>query len=258
MTTSEDANELIRREFTRQRPTFEQPDSFFARAADSTLAWLQPLSPEMIVLDVACGAAHAAEVAAPFVRQVVGVDLTRALLEVGAGRLRDRHVTNVLLQEGDAASLTFLDESFDLVFCRFAVHHFPHPERQLAEMARVCRRGGRIVVSDMVSPGAALQDRFDELHRMLDPSHAKALGHDELRALIETTVGPVTRADTSRATTPVAVDRLLNPSSDREAVVAALRSELAGGDATGFDPSVGDDGAVHATFRSLVVHATRR
>lgn len=43
----------------------------------------------MTALDVACGAAHAAESVAPFIHQVVGIDLTAELLTVGANRLRD-------------------------------------------------------------------------------------------------------------------------------------------------------------------------
>jgi SAM-dependent methyltransferase len=250
-------NEVIRREFTRQVPIFQPNDSYFARANDATLAWLQPLSPDMVALDVACGAAHASEVAAPHVRQVVGVDLTPALLRVGAERLRDRGVTNVLLQEGDAAQLPFVDASFDLVFCRFAVHHFEDPPKQLAEMARVCRPGGRVVISDMVAPAADERGMFDDLHRRLDPSHARAVPSDELLALTEALVGPVMRADLSTASTPLSLERMVNPSSDRVAVLDALRAELDGGRATGFRPSLDGEGAVQASFTTIVVHATR-
>ena len=103
-----------------------------------------------------------------------------------ADRLREHGITNVLLQEGDAAALPFLDESFDLVFCRFAVHHFTEPRRQLAEMARVCRAGGRVVISDLVAPDAELRRTFDDLHRQLDPSHVRAVPADELVDLTET------------------------------------------------------------------------
>jgi ubiquinone/menaquinone biosynthesis C-methylase UbiE len=256
--TVESQNELVRREFTRQLPNFVQADSFFARAAESTLEWLQPLDRDQLVLDVACGAAHACEVAAPHVRQVVGIDLTPALLGAGAERLRERGTTNVLLQEGDAAAMPVLDESFDLVFCRFAVHHFPDPRRQLGEMARVCRRGGRVAIWDMVAPDAAMRDDFDELHRLLDPSHARALPAEELIELTDSLVGPITRADGARISTPFSVERLMNEGSARAAVLDALQRELDGGGATGFDPTLDEHGHVQGTFRSLVVHATRR
>ena len=118
-------DEITRRSFTEQTALFTGETAVFAQRRDSTLAWMEPLEPHMIVLDVACGAGHVAEAAAPFVRQVVGVDLTPALLALGSERLRESGVTNVLLQEGNAAALPFVDGSFDLVACRTALHHFP-------------------------------------------------------------------------------------------------------------------------------------
>src|SRR3954451_2268017 len=98
--TSDPHRETVRRSFERQVPLFSGPASPFASRPDTPLSWIEPLSEGMLVLDVACGAAHAAESVAPHVRQVVGIDLTPALLTVGASRLRDQRVDNVLLQEG--------------------------------------------------------------------------------------------------------------------------------------------------------------
>ena len=73
-------NDVVRNSFTQQVGLFTGENSPFARRFASPLAWIEPLDAEMIVLDVACGAGHAAEQAAPHVRQVVGIDLTPALL----------------------------------------------------------------------------------------------------------------------------------------------------------------------------------
>jgi SAM-dependent methyltransferase len=246
---------VVRRSFEQQVGIFTGDDSPFARRPASPLAWLEPLEPDMIVLDVACGAAHVAEQAAPHVRQVVGVDLTPALLEVGAQRLREAGITNVLLQEGNAAALPFLDASFDLVMCRGSLHHFPHPDEAVREMARVCRPGGRVVVSDMVAPSAEVREPFDELHRHLDPSHAGVLMEGELAEVLRSTVGPLTYGETSDPLT-IPVDHILTDAADREAVMSALQAELAGGAATGFNPIVDGD-QVLVSFTSTVVHATR-
>jgi len=207
----------------------------------------------MIILDVACGAAHVAEQAAPYVRQVVGVDLTPALLRLGAERLHRAGIGNVLLQEGDATRLPFVDDSFDLALCRSAVHHFPHPDRVVAEMRRVCRPGGRVVVSDLVAPNAEVRAAFDELHRRLDPSHVGALLESELAELVRSTVGPLGSRETSGPVS-LPVDRLLTDAADRDAVMAALRAELAGGAVTGFDPVL-QDGEVQVSFTSAVIQA---
>src|SRR5438105_1154236 len=82
-----DHDDVVRRSFRRQVGLFSGPDSPFVRRPTGTVDQLAPLTPDMLVLDVACGAAHAAEVVGPYVRQVVGVDLTVDLLELGAARL---------------------------------------------------------------------------------------------------------------------------------------------------------------------------
>jgi SAM-dependent methyltransferase len=216
---------------------------------------LEPLDPEMIVLEVACGAAHAAEQAAPHVRQVVGIDLTPALLELGAARLHGVGVHNVLLQEGNAAALPFLDASFDLVMCRGALHHFPDPGAAIDEMARVCRPGGRVVAADMVAPSTEVRDAFDALQRCLDPSHAGVLLEVELAELLSSRVGPLKYGETSEPFV-IPVDHIVTDAADRDAVTSALQAELAGGAATGFEPVV-EDGQTLVSFMSTVVHAKR-
>src|SRR5438270_1841720 len=96
VTADRQHEEIVRRSFTRQVGLFSGPDSPFAQRPAGAISWLEPLEAEMVVLDVACGAAHASEVIAPHVRQVVGVDLTPRLLALGAQRLRDTGTTNVL------------------------------------------------------------------------------------------------------------------------------------------------------------------
>jgi SAM-dependent methyltransferase len=246
---------VVRRSFEKQAGLFVGEDSPFARRPASATAWLEPLDRDMIVLDVACGAAHAAEQAAPHVRQVVGVDLTPALLEVGADRLRDAGITNVLLQEGNAAELPFVDGSFDLVACRGAMHHFADPAAAVAEMARVCKDGGRVVVADMVPPSAEVREAFDDLHRCLDPSHAGVLLEGEMAGLLESKVGPLTYGETSDPFS-IPVDAILTDAADRDAVAQALEAELAGGPATGFAPVI-EDGQTLVSFTNTVVHATR-
>jgi ubiquinone/menaquinone biosynthesis C-methylase UbiE len=126
MSTDPEHDNVIRRSFERQARLFEGPHSPFARRSGN-LAWIEPLDPDMIVLDVACGPGHAAEPVAAQVRQVVGIDLTPSLLALGAMRLQENGVANVLLQEGNADALPFVEGSFDVVFCRSSLHHFADP-----------------------------------------------------------------------------------------------------------------------------------
>jgi ubiquinone/menaquinone biosynthesis C-methylase UbiE len=178
-----DHNAVVRQSFERQVPLFSGPNSPFA-SRSGALSWIDPLDEGMIVLDVACGASHAAEPIAPRVRQVVGIDLTRALLHLGAQRLHDHGIGNVLLQEANAECLPFTDESFDVVYCRSSLHHFADPQRAVAEMVRVCRRGGRIVLVDLIAPSGDVREPFDQVHRLIDPSHVRSFLEEELAELL--------------------------------------------------------------------------
>lgn len=255
MATSEH-DETVRQSFRRQKQLFEGDGALFARRPPSPTAWLEPLDPSMAALDVACGAGHAAEQVAPAVRQVVGVDLTPELLDLGAARLRDAGVTNVLLQRGPASDLPFVDAAFDLVFCRSALHHFGEPETVAAEMARVCRPGGRVVISDVVVPDPAVREAYDAVHRALDPSHGRAFAADEIVALLEAQVGPVGRVE-SAGPGAFPLDAIVTDVADRDAVVRALDAELAGGPPTGFLPAR-PDGTLTVSFTSVVVEAVPR
>jgi hypothetical protein len=122
-------------------------------------------------------------------------------------------------------------------------------------MARVCRPGGRVVVSDMVAPSADVREAFDDVHRKLDPSHVGVLLEAELAELLGSTVGPLCYAETSDPLT-LPLDHILTDAADRDAVVAVLRNELAGGPATGLNP-IDEQGHVVVSFTTTVVQATR-
>jgi len=249
----DDHDASVQRSFERQVHLFEGDDAVFARRA-ADVAWAGDVEPDWIALDVACGAAHNAQALASHVRQAVGIDITRAVLESGRERLASEGVTNVLLQEGDAAAMPFLDDSFDLVVCRASLHHFEDPARQVREMARVCRPNGRLVLTDMVAAPPDTRARFDEVHRWIDPSHDRVLVPDELDDMVARCVGPVVRSDVG-APIVLSLDAFMTDQSDRERVVAALEAEIDGGAPTGFAPSVGETG-IDVRITSMVVHAS--
>lgn len=253
-------DEVVRAEFARQAEGFGTAGIF---AADPRLnAWvcryLEPLTPDMIVLEVACGAAHQAQAVGERVRQVVGVDLTPEMLDAGRRRLAATGVTNVLLEHGNASALPFVDESFDLSYSRFALHHIEGPTAVLAETCRVVRSGGRVAVIDLVSPDPELADRFNDYERRRDPSHTRALTLEELdRAFASTGLQIVHR---TQAEPTIPVDRWLEQASTPpdvgDAIVADLRAELAGGPLTGMRP-VDDEGTLSYRQTWEIVVATK-
>jgi ubiquinone/menaquinone biosynthesis C-methylase UbiE len=146
--------------------------------------FVEPAGDE-IVVDVGTGTGLLAFALAPHVRDVVGVDLVPELLELGRRYATGRY-GNVQLVEGDVTHLGFATESFDLVCERAVLHHVGRPELVLAEMARVTRPGGRMLVIDQLAPTDPLVAiELDRFERARDPSHTRLLMDGDLRALFE-------------------------------------------------------------------------
>jgi ubiquinone/menaquinone biosynthesis C-methylase UbiE len=143
--------------------------------------------PTWHALDVGTGAGHTALAMASHVAHVVATDLTPAMLAETARLAKERSLSNVEIRDADAEALPFPDESFDLVTCRLAFHHFPHPATAVREFARVLRPGGVLGFADNIAvedpDGAAYYNAYEKLR---DPSHHEVLPLSRLIALFET------------------------------------------------------------------------
>ncbi len=181
------------REWARPEEVFSRRASFYATSKvhddQGTLAWLVELARPKesdLVLDVGTGTGHTAMALAPLVRQVEAIDLTEEMLEEGRGLCRQRGISNVRFDIGDAMALPFPDGSFDIVTCRRAAHHFRDVRRALGEMARVLRAGGRLVIDDRSVPEDDEVDRaINQLDILHDPSHVRDYLASEWRTIIE-------------------------------------------------------------------------
>jgi ubiquinone/menaquinone biosynthesis C-methylase UbiE len=98
-----------------------------------------------VVLDVACGTGRWMQIARERGARAVGVDLSPEMLREASPK---PGLTGHLAL-ADAARLPFSDSTFDLTLCSFAFGYLPSPAQAIAEMARVSRKGARIVVSDL-------------------------------------------------------------------------------------------------------------
>jgi ubiquinone/menaquinone biosynthesis C-methylase UbiE len=233
--------EEVQRAFTTQADAFEDPARNRVFTVDS--AWVfdrLPRDGSDLVLDVAAGTGHAARQLASSVRAVVAVDATAAMLARGREQARRDGLLNVVYMHGDAEALPFLEQSFDIAVCRFAVHHFERPASVIAELARCTRAGGHVAIVDLIAhQDPDIAARQNRLERLRDPSHTRMLAKHEL-------VGMMTEAGLVRGKIETrALERPLAPwlgqsatSPDvAERIRRALRSELtAGSDPTGFAP----------------------
>jgi SAM-dependent methyltransferase len=100
------------------------------------------------VLDVGCGAGSTALPAARAGAIVTGVDIAPNLVEQARANAEAEGLKNCRFEEGDAEALDFETGSFDTIVSIFGAMFAPRPERVAAELIRVCRSGGRIVMAN--------------------------------------------------------------------------------------------------------------
>jgi SAM-dependent methyltransferase len=111
------------------------------------------IRPGMDILDLGCGDGTTALPAAKRGAHVLGVDIAANLVTAGRARAEAAGLNNLRFEEGDACDLRGIaDESFDLVLSMFGAMFAPRPFDAAAEMVRVTRRGGRIVMGNWI-PG---------------------------------------------------------------------------------------------------------
>lgn len=120
------------------------------------------------VLDVAAGNGNATLAAARRWCDVVSTDYVPALLESGRKRAEaEGHA--VRFQEADAESLPFPDASFDAVISTFGVMFTPNQDKAAAELARVCKPGGRIGLANW-TPEGFIGQVFKTIGRHIPPA----------------------------------------------------------------------------------------
>jgi SAM-dependent methyltransferase len=146
----------------------------------ATVADLLRTTGEERALDVGTGAGALALALAPLVHEVVGLDPVPELLALA----RERALPNCEFVEGDGTAMPFPGAAFDLAGTHRTLHHVDRPDLVVAEMTRVTRPGGQVLVGDQLAPEdpaeAAALHAFETAR---DPSHRRLLTDAELRGL---------------------------------------------------------------------------
>jgi ubiquinone/menaquinone biosynthesis C-methylase UbiE len=160
-------------------------DSTFRAAPEltDTIEQVQPES-DWRVLDVATGGGHTALAFAPHVAQVIATDITPQMLRSARDYIQAQGADNVSLSLADAENLPFGDNTFDLVTCRIATHHFPDVFQFMQNAARVLKPGGMLLVQDHLGHEDERVSRYtDAFQRLRDPSHVRVFAEYEWRGL---------------------------------------------------------------------------
>lgn len=178
-------DDSIERDFSPKSNRYDRPQQTFTYADDPE--WiLRPLSLQthFRVLEVAAGTGKLSRAISPYVRQTIALDRDRAKLERGLAIARHIGIKNLTIQRGLAEKLPYADDTFELVITRFGLHHCDRPEIVLAEMKRVCRKGGRVVIIDRIAPGnLSWAIEYDRLEKLRDSSHVQLFQLYELKKL---------------------------------------------------------------------------
>lgn len=182
----------------RARAVFSQRADLYVTSAShvdpQVLGWLVELAqpqPDWRMLDVATGTGHTAFAFAPYVAEIIGIDLTPRMLAEAEKLAARQGITNVRFVEADIHELPFDDETFDdgqfdLVACRRGAHHFSDIQEALAEMVRMLKPGGLLLIDDRSVPEDdfvdSVMNRLDWLH---DESHVREYRPSQWQAMLE-------------------------------------------------------------------------
>lgn len=137
------------------------------------------------VLDIATGGGHTALAFSRFTPTVVATDLTLPVLGAARNFIAGHGVAGVFFSAADVEALPFRDESFGVVTCRIAAHHFPELLPALRQVARVLRRGSSFLVQDILGHDDAEMAAFIlAVEKRRDPSHVRAFRQIEWTAFL--------------------------------------------------------------------------
>lgn len=174
----------VKQVFSKNREAYVQ-SSTHANGDDLSLMikWLQP-GMTMVALDIATGGGHVAKQLASHVKQVTATDITEEMLINTSRHLLQ--YKNISFETADAEALPYLDQTFDIVTCRIAAHHFPNPEKFVAEVSRVLKPNGQFLFIDNIAAEEKQLDVFiNTLEKIRDYSHVRALKISEWKQLLE-------------------------------------------------------------------------
>ena len=136
------------------------------------------------LLDVACGPGDFTIYVGQRVHEAYGVDISDKEIEIANSQINELGIENIQFDCSDVESLPYQDNSFSLVTCKSAFHHFSNPDNVFSEMIRCCKSEGRISIQDIVMyEDSYVNDFFERFDKLVDISHNRMMGISEINKL---------------------------------------------------------------------------
>lgn len=138
------------------RAYFDELAGKFGRSYVPGRSWkgvaemLLRLLPPLVIADLGAGEGTLSQMLAERAREVIAVDNSDRMVELGSRLAREHRLTNLRYVKGDLEALPIEAETIDLAIFSQSLHHAQHPARAAAEAFRVVKPGGRVVVLDLV------------------------------------------------------------------------------------------------------------
>ncbi len=157
---------VLRKRQDKMRAFFDDVAGRFGRSYVPGKSWksvaeaLLKLMPPLIIADLGAGEGAFSLLLAQRAKQVIAVDTSARMVEVGRQQAKRQGVKNVDYRLGDMEEVPIDDASVDLVFFSQSLHHALHPERAVAEAWRILKPGGRIAILDLA------KHRFEEAREL--------------------------------------------------------------------------------------------
>ena len=152
----------------------------------NTLTFLhnwEEIEPQSTILDVACGTGEFERLLLNQnpTQKITGIDISEKMLNIA--REKYRAYPSVKFHQASVHSLPFSSQSFDVVVSANAFHYFDEPEVALAEMKRVLKPNGKIIILDWNKDYPVCRI-CDWLLQIFDPAHQQCYTQDQLHQLL--------------------------------------------------------------------------
>lgn len=140
-----------------------------------------PSKGKLHILDLATGTGDLAIALAesPKVFSVVGADPSNGMLEFGQKKIQKLKHNKITLEFGNAMNLHYEDNSFDVVTISFGIRNFPDPSKGLAEIYRVLKPGGKLLILEFGVPSQPLKTPYLFYFRKVLPQLGSIVSKDK-------------------------------------------------------------------------------